>query len=100
MGGTMYNETWKWNLNPLGPDAGIVYYDLQWRCKICPDAVGELADVSCPDGWLYDAEKRRYVSEESENIGQNLVLTRTAVGEALVAECVAAGKLILAPLQI
>jgi coenzyme F420 hydrogenase subunit beta len=27
-------------------------YDMQFRCKICPDAIGELADVACPDAWV------------------------------------------------
>eukprot|EP00927_Polykrikos_kofoidii_P067475 TRINITY_DN62964_c0_g1_i1.p1 TRINITY_DN62964_c0_g1~~TRINITY_DN62964_c0_g1_i1.p1 ORF type:complete len:475 (-),score=39.92 TRINITY_DN62964_c0_g1_i1:36-1349(-) len=98
--GTTYNETWRWTFNPLGPDAGIAPYDLQWRCKVCPDAIGELADVSCPDGWLFNEEKGRYVSEEGPNPGQNLILARTAAGEDLVAECTKAGKLVLAPLEI
>lgn len=98
--GTTYNETWKWNASPLGPDAGIAKYDIQWRCKICPDAVGELADVACPDGWLYDPVKKAYVSEEGANPGQNLVLSRTAAGEELVQACAKAGKLVLAPLRI
>lgn len=98
--GTTYNETWKWPSNPLGKDAGISKYDVQWRCKICPDAIGELADVACPDGWLFDNNEKRYVSVDGDNPGVNLVLARTAVGEALVRDCAAAGKLVLAPLEI
>eukprot|EP00931_Biecheleriopsis_adriatica_P005905 TRINITY_DN107383_c0_g1_i1.p1 TRINITY_DN107383_c0_g1~~TRINITY_DN107383_c0_g1_i1.p1 ORF type:complete len:439 (-),score=45.30 TRINITY_DN107383_c0_g1_i1:55-1281(-) len=98
--GTTYNETWKWSASPLGPDAGITKYDLQWRCKICPDAVGELADVSCPDGWLYDPKEKRYVSVDGDDPGQNLVLARTACGEALVQDCIEASKLVVAPLEI
>jgi len=98
--GTTYNETWKWPTNPGGPGAGITKYDIQWRCKICPDAIGELADVSCPDGWLFDEKEGRHVSVDGDDLGQNLVLARTAVGEELVRECVAAGKLVLAPIEI
>lgn len=98
--GTTYNETWKWPTNPLGKDAGVTKYDIQWRCKVCPDAIGELADVSCPDGWLYNEERKCYVSEDGDNPGVNLVLARTKTGEDLVAECAKAGKLELAPLQI
>jgi len=32
-------------------------YDIQFRCKICPDAIGELADVACPDGWVMENGK-------------------------------------------
>lgn len=98
--GTTYNETWQWPASPLGPDAGIAKYDLQWRCKICPDAISELADVSCPDGWLYDPVQKGYVSVDGDNPGQNLVLTRTARGEDLVRECALAGRLVLAPLEL
>jgi len=98
--GTTYNETWKWSASPLGPDAGITKYDLQWRCKICPDAVGELADVVCPDGWLYDPTEKRYVSVDGDDPGQNLVLARTAKGEALVRDCALARRLVLAPLEL
>jgi coenzyme F420 hydrogenase subunit beta len=100
--GTTYNETWSWPFNPLGPNAGISKYDIQWRCKVCPDAIGECADVSCPDGWLYNEKQGRFVSDEcgDTNPGQNLVLVRTAKGEELVKGCQAAGKLELAPLKI
>merc|ERR1711933_205321 len=70
------------------------------RCKICPDAIGEMADVSCPDGWLFDPKAQRYSSDESDNPGQNLVLCRTAKGEELVRECAAAGDLVLSPLEV
>lgn len=98
--GTTYTETWQWGANPLGPDAGLHKYDIQWRCKICPDAIGEMADVACPDGWLYDSENKRFLYEDGDDPGQNLVLARTAVGEALVRDCADAGRLVLAPLTI
>lgn len=107
--GTDYNNTWRWNFNPLGKDAGIAYYDIQWRCKCCPDAIGEQADVSCPDGWLWDDEKICYNSKEhglqlpvgtGKDAGQNLVLCRTRRGNELVRAAVAAGKLVTTPLEI
>ena len=55
-------------------------YDLQFRCKICPDAIGETADVSCPDGWVMKDGKPVY----EEAPGVNLVITRTRAGEELV----------------
>ena len=55
-------------------------YDLQFRCKICPDAIGETADVSCPDGWIMKDGKPVY----EEAPGVNLVITRTRAGEELI----------------
>src|SRR6185437_4383215 len=40
-----YDEAW---YDPTVP----LTYDMQFRCKICPDAIGEMADLSCPDGWV------------------------------------------------
>ena len=48
-------------------------YDIQYRCKICPDAIGELADVSCPDGWVM--ENGKPVHKEAP--GQNVFVART-----------------------
>ncbi|HEX9448187.1 MAG TPA: Coenzyme F420 hydrogenase/dehydrogenase, beta subunit C-terminal domain, partial [Dongiaceae bacterium] len=39
-----YDEVW------YDPSADWTY-DIQFRCKICPDAIGELADIAAPDGW-------------------------------------------------
>jgi coenzyme F420 hydrogenase subunit beta len=68
-------------------------YDMQWRCKICPDAIGEVADVACPDGWLM--EGGRPVHRESD--GVNLVIARTEAGRRLVERARAAGYLETAP---
>jgi coenzyme F420 hydrogenase subunit beta len=64
-------------------------YDMQFRCKICPDAVGEVADVSCPDGWvLRDGEPIHLEAE-----GRNILVARTRAGKALVERARAAGYL-------
>jgi coenzyme F420 hydrogenase subunit beta len=71
-------------------------YDIQFRCKICPDAIGELADVACPDAWeMVDGEP---VHEEGE--GWNVILARTEKGAALVEQAVAAGYVTRAPYGI
>jgi coenzyme F420 hydrogenase subunit beta len=62
-------------------------YDMQFRCKICPDAVGEVADVSCPDGWVL--ENGRPIHAEAE--GRNIIIARTGNGRALVERARAAG---------
>lgn len=70
-------------------------YDLQFRCKICPDAVGESADLSAPDGWVLRDGKPIY----EEAPGTNALLVRTARGADLVRRAVAAGALVLSPLS-
>jgi coenzyme F420 hydrogenase subunit beta len=84
-----YDQTW---FDPSRPWS----YDIQFRCKICPDAIGELADVSCPDGWVMKGGTP--IHEEAP--GVNLLIARTERGERLVAEAAAAGAIELAPFTI
>ncbi len=66
-------------------------YDMQFRCKICPDAIGELADVAAPDGWIMkDGEP-----QHQEAPGTNIAIARTKAGAALIERAVAAGDLVL-----
>ncbi|WP_255551719.1 Coenzyme F420 hydrogenase/dehydrogenase, beta subunit C-terminal domain [Erythrobacter crassostreae] len=69
----------------------ILNRHLQFRCKICPDGVGEFADIVCADGWYCD-ESGEPVFEESE--GRSIVMTRTKRGEALVSRAIDEGHLI------
>jgi coenzyme F420 hydrogenase subunit beta len=71
-------------------------YDMQFRCKICPDAIGELADIACPDAWVMRDGKP--IHEEAP--GANLLVARTERGAALVAEAAAAGVLELEPFTL
>lgn len=50
----------------------------QFRCKICPDAVGQFADVVFADAWGIDEEGRPSFEEEK---GRSMILTRTLLGE-------------------
>lgn len=84
-----YRESWLEKGKPW-------HYDVQWRCKVCPDAVGETADLSCPDGWILD-DAGRPMHEEAP--GVNAIVVRTPVGQELVREAVASGYLITAPLD-
>lgn len=78
-------------------DDGVPWsYDMQFRCKICPDAIGELADVACPDAWVLRDGKP--IHEEAP--GANLFVARTARGEALVAEAAADSRIHLEPFTI
>lgn len=84
-----YDKVW------YSPDVPWTY-DIQFRCKICPDAIGELADVSCPDSWVMVDGKP--IHEEAP--GANLFIARTRRGEELVAQAAAAGAIHLEPFSI
>jgi coenzyme F420 hydrogenase subunit beta len=71
-------------------------YDMQFRCKICPDAIGEAGDVSCPDGWVMEDGKPIH----REAPGVNVAVPRTAAGRRLIAEAAAAGDIHLEPFTL
>lgn len=64
--------------------------EVQFRCKICPDAVGGAADIACADAWYGD--ERGYPSFDEQD-GRSLILTRTSMGERVVADAMAAGAI-------
>lgn len=72
-------------------------YDMQFRCKVCPDAIGEVADVSCPDGWVMTDGVPLH--EEGPD-GVNLVIARTETGLALVEAAVRDGYLETSPCSL
>ena len=63
-------------------------WDVETRCKLCPDALGEAADIAAADVWPGGAPT-------GEDVGFNGIIVRTAVGEDLVASAVDAGDLVL-----
>jgi coenzyme F420 hydrogenase subunit beta len=73
-----YNDSW----------GQILSKEIQFRCKICADAVGAAADVACADAWYGD--DRGYPSFE-ETDGRSLVMARTPAGLALLDTARAAG---------
>jgi coenzyme F420 hydrogenase subunit beta len=70
--------------------------DLQWRCKLCPDAIGEVADIAVPDGWIMN--ESRPIHEEAD--GVNVAVVRTRTGQELLARAVRAGYLDRAPMRL
>ena len=70
---------------------------VQWRCKICPDGVGESADIVAADLW--ESDERGYPSFV-EREGVSALLARTPRGLALVNEAIAAGILSATPLEV
>lgn len=63
-------------------------WQLETRCKLCPDALGEAADVAAADVWPGGAPT-------GDDEGFNGIIVRTAAGEALVRDAVLAGALVL-----
>jgi coenzyme F420 hydrogenase subunit beta len=71
-------------------------YDIQFRCKVCPDAIGEVADISAPDGWVIE-DGRRVMREQP---GRNLTIARTEAGERLLRSAIDAGVLDAEPSSV
>lgn len=71
--------------------------DLQWRCKICPDGVGESADITAADYWAAD-ENGYPVFAEGD--GVSALIARTSRGAEVVKRAIAAGILVVEPLDI
>jgi coenzyme F420 hydrogenase subunit beta len=63
---------------------------VQFRCKICPDAVGGTADIACADAW-YGDESGYPQFEETD--GRSLVIARSDAGSALVESARRAGRI-------
>lgn len=76
---------------------GFLSKEVQFRCKICPDAVGGVADIACADAW-YGGETGYPSFEEME--GRSLIISRTPRGETFLAGAVEAGALDVEPLDI
>jgi coenzyme F420 hydrogenase subunit beta len=74
-----YEDSWGKILGPR----------LQFRCKVCPDGIGELADVTMGDAW--HTRERQPVFEEKP--GQSLILARTIRGAQLLKQAESAGYL-------
>jgi coenzyme F420 hydrogenase subunit beta len=73
-----YNELWKDEHS----------WDLETRCKFCPDALGETADVTASDVWLGGGPT-------GEDAGFNGIITRSRIGDEIVEEAEAGGDLTL-----
>lgn len=75
----------------------ILSKQVQFRCKICPDAVGGAADIAAADAWYGDAKGYPDFTEQE---GRSLVIARSDAGAAVLESAVTAGRLVTAPLDI
>ncbi|MFW2335632.1 Coenzyme F420 hydrogenase/dehydrogenase, beta subunit C-terminal domain [Ilumatobacter sp.] len=56
-------------------------WSLPWRCKICPDGIGELADIAAADTWPGGSPTR---DGSETDPGTNAVIARTTAGLELL----------------
>lgn len=84
---TSYEESWG---EALGPAT-------QWRCKVCPDGVGESADIVAADFWRTD--ERGYPSFEHGD-GSSALIARTRRGFDVIAEAIGAGVIHASPIEM
>jgi coenzyme F420 hydrogenase subunit beta len=82
-----YEESW----------GGYLSKEVQFRCKICPDAIGGVADIACADAW-YGGETGYPTFEEQD--GRSLIVARTARGEDFLGKALASGAVRAEPLAI
>ncbi len=68
----------------------ILNRHLPWRCKLCPDGTGELADISFGDAWHLDEAGQPSFDEHD---GRSAVLARTDQATELLDEAVSEGAL-------
>jgi coenzyme F420 hydrogenase subunit beta len=74
----------------------ILNRHLQFRCKICPEGIGEFADIACADAW-YGANG---YPDFTERDGRSLIVARTERGRALLDDLKAANVVSLEPLDL
>lgn len=70
---------------------------VQFRCKICPDAVGGAADIACADAWF--GGESGY-PQFHDRPGRSLVMVRSEAGERLFEAALAAGVIACEPTSI
>jgi coenzyme F420 hydrogenase subunit beta len=82
-----YEESWG---STLGPTT-------QWRCKVCPDGVGESADIVAADSWATD---ERGYPQFAEGDGVSALIARTARGLEVIEAAIAEGVIEVRPLPM
>ena len=66
-------------LDYWGDDA--TQWSLPWRCKICPDGIGESSDLAASDTWPGGSPTREGSADDP---GTNAIIARTVVGQELL----------------
>lgn len=84
---TSYNDSWG---RALGPN-------VQWRCRLCPDGVGESADIAAGDFWR--ANEDGY-PDFTEGEGVSVLIARSSRGLDVIRRAVEDGVLELAHIDV
>lgn len=84
---TSYEESWGAHLGR----------DLQWRCKVCVDGVGDHADIAVGDYWY--ASSDGYPEFEDEP-GRSVVIARSRRGDELLKLARDEGVIVLQPIDL
>ncbi|WP_225206451.1 Coenzyme F420 hydrogenase/dehydrogenase, beta subunit C-terminal domain [Novosphingobium huizhouense] len=71
--------------------------EVQFRCKICPDAVGASADIACADAWFGDADGYPTFDEQD---GRSLIQARTERGQAFLEDALRAAAVVAEPIDV
>jgi coenzyme F420 hydrogenase subunit beta len=82
-----YHESW----------GGILSKHVQHRCKICADGTGVAADIVCADAWETDAAGYPVFEDRP---GVSLIVARTELGQSLLQDAVAAGRIMTHPFDV
>jgi len=82
-----YDRSWGQFLGPT----------MQWRCKICPDGVGESSDVTAADLWSTD---ERGYPDFTEGPGYSALIARTERGRDVIARAQQAGVIVTEPISM
>ncbi|NDR52963.1 Coenzyme F420 hydrogenase/dehydrogenase, beta subunit C-terminal domain [Actinomyces sp. 565] len=84
---TSYSESWG---KALGPT-------VQWRCRLCPDGVGEYSDVTASDFWRATPDG---YPDFTDGEGVSALLARTPRGLEIIREAEKAGVITVTPLRL
>lgn len=76
---------------------GQLSKEVQFRCKICPDGVGGVADIACADAW-YGGESGYPKFDEQD--GRSLIMSRTECGDMLLRQAMTQGAIAAESLDI
>lgn len=74
-----YKESWGWLARQRRP----------FRCSLCPDGMGEFADISCGDAW--------HLHRGEDNPGVSSIVVRTPRGREILNRAINAGYVCLQP---
>jgi coenzyme F420 hydrogenase subunit beta len=76
---------------PYDDSWGFLNKHIPFRCHLCPDGTGQMADISCGDAW--------HRHSGNGDIGRSVIVVRTERGREILRGAAAAGYLDLAKVE-